>query len=650
MGLLCVSAPSLAQDYAWDQSTPRWLESADEKQKVIQALQAIDKGQWTKAKKLVVAAQDPLLERLYYWFYYTKGRNDVQFERVSAFVKQNPDWPKRGLLIFEAEKAMSDRLSAWDIIEWFTEHEPRTADGMALYLRALDAIGLRHRKKDVFREWWATTLLATETQTEFLNKYGRLLDTDTNARRLDLLLQHDYYTNARNLAATMQNGYATLIEARIALATNTPGVDALIGKVPARLMRDPGLTLDRIKWRREHDDDFGAMELLHYASSDNRITNQYEWWHERHVIIRRLIEKKQYESAYVLASRHIQTDGFGFAQAEFLCGWLSLRFLNKPDQAFVHFERLYKNVSMPISLSRGAYWTGRASQAMGRKDVATQWYRIAARYETTFYGQRALDILQQKPSIKDPVMQPIDPRSAAQFYSRDMVQIAMILHEAGLREETTDFLDALIVQISDHKELDLLARLSVRFNHLHNAIRLSKRAMGKTNLPVTYAYPTILSKVSRLNMDIDWGLVHALIRQESEFNHTAQSPAGARGLMQLMPSTAAGVARKHSMKYSKAWLTQRPEYNVSLGAYYIREMLDRFDQSAPLAIASYNAGPGRVSRWLREIGDPRTSQIDMIDWIEMIPIYETRNYVQRVMEGWYVYQHMFNDMGQCRTC
>ena len=612
---------------------------------LIKALNAIEKNQWNQAEKLIASTRNPLAERLYYWFYYTKNTHgrDIQFARISSFILQNPDWPKQGTLLFQAERAMTEQLGMWDRIEWFHKFPPRTADGLALYMEALDRHNLKAKKRDMFRIWWGETLLGTQTQKDFIRKYRYLMDDESNLARFNLLLKNDYYTNARNLAQIMGRGYRAVAEARIALARKEDGVDALIANIPPELRDDIGLTYERIRWRRKSGDDFGAMKMFHYMQDETPTHFEEALWHERHILIRRLIEKKQHESAYLLAVRHKQTEGLSFAQAEFLCGWLALRFVNKPQDAAAHFERLYRGVSSQVSKARAAYWAGRAYHAMGDKEKTRAWYEEAARYETRFYGQRALDTLKRKPTFQNNIHG--DTLSVkAQFYNRDMVQIAILLHEAGMRKETSAFLGALTESLTDHGELTLLAELSVQFNHLHNAIRLSKKAMRNTPLPISYAYPTLLRKMHDLNITVDWGLVHAIIRQESEFNFTAQSHAGALGLMQLMPGTASDMARKLKRKHSKSLLTRSPNHNILLGSAYMREMLDMFDGSAPLAIAAYNAGPGRVRRWLGEIGDPRTNEIEMLDWLESIPIYETRNYVQRVMESWYVYQYMFKDL------
>ena len=132
--------------------------------------------------------------------------------------------------------------------------------------------------------------------------------------------------------------------------------------------------------------------------------------------------------------------------------------------------------------------------------------------------------------------------------------------------------------------------------------------------------------------------VLALIRQESAFRVNAVSPAGARGLMQLMPRTAKNVAKSVKLRYSRSRLTRDPNYNMTLGQTYLAELLKHQKNSYVLALVSYNAGPSRARRWIKDHGDLRNKEVDAIDWIEMIPFDETRNYVQRVMENLHVYR------------
>lgn len=603
-----------------------------------QALLAVKKDQWDRGERLIAQADNPLATKLYQWLYFThRDSAVVRFDSLATFMRTNPEWPLQGRMRRVAERAMPPGLSDEAVIVWFRQFPPRSAAAMIRYLDALeDAAGQTARIEAILAPWWEDALLTPDEQSYFLKHYAAYMTRAMHQKRFDQMLFHDHYTNARVLARIMGGGYPALAEARIGLAEDKSNLDRLIAAVPGDLKNDPGLQYERLHWRRVHDYDYRAIEILHRPPSAERIGNLAAWWRERHIIARRLIESKQYNSVYLLVSKHQQKDGLGFAQAEFLSGWLALRFLDEPWRAFEHFERLYNNTKTPISRARGAYWAGRASEALGHKEIAQQWYRAAARHQTAFYGQVALAALDEEYVPPQQLPPAGTPGGKLAFEHQEMVQAARLLSNAGLRRETTDFLNALAEAAQTPEEYLYVADLARELKHYHNGIRLAKEGLQKNIFLMDHAYPTMLSRMH--NVDTEWALVHALIRQESAFDYEAVSPAGARGLMQLMPATARDIAQKKGLRHSTDWLTRNPDYNIRLGSYYIQQMLDYYDGSYPLAVAAYNGGPGRVDRWLKEIGDPRKGEIEMPDWIESIPVYETRNYVQRVLEGVYVYR------------
>lgn len=618
--------------------------SANDRAQTLQALKSIKRGQWTQAEKQIAATRDPLAMKIYYWLAYTKDHGDISFARITRFMDQVPDWPGQKNMRLAAEKALAKGAVNRDVVDWFGKYEPLTTDGVETYLDALQAEGLDTKAQAVARLWWQDALTSPGQQDRFLRKYGKYLNEDAHRRRLDKLLFREHFTNARAVAQILGRGYPALTEARIALAADHNGVDGRIASVPAHLARDPGLLYERLRWRRRHDMNFQAMEMLHNPPPAGKITNLPDWWKERHIIARRLMEEKKYESAYLLVSAHQQEEGLGFAQAEFLAGFLALRFLDKPWRAFEHFEALYHRTETPVSRSRGAYWAGRASEALGHHGIAQQWYHVAARYQTAYYGQLALYELDE--DYKPPQQLPPKRELAAQnaFNRSEMVQVTRLLHKAGFRTETSQFLNALADKTIVPEDYVLVADLAVELDHYHNAVRIAKKGLQKNIMMMDFAYPSMLARMK--GIPVEWAMVHAVIRQESSFDYDAQSPAGARGLMQLMPATAAEVARKNGWSHRTEWLTSRPDHNIRLGSTYLKQMVERYDGSYALALAAYNGGPGRVDRWLREIGDPRKGEIDMLDWVELIPVYETRNYVQRVMEGAYVYRIKMKDVQQ----
>jgi len=638
--MLCaISGIPLASAQAVDdtQDRPSVSMTKENRQLIVQGLQAAKQGRWSDAKRLITQSHDQAAMATYEWLNFTRAETEqVDFDRISDFIRDNPNFPRQSALKELAERSMPPTLSESETIAWFDKYQPQTAKGMSRYLQALINQGHTIRAEARLNEWWPKASLNNEEQATFLSRYGNMLTDNAQVARFNTVLFRKQYTNGRALAKRIGKGYPSLAEARIALAEGGPGIDGLVKAVPAHLQDDPGFMLERLRWRRKNNMDFGAIEILQNMPAPEQIPNLGEWWKERNIMARRLIDKKDYRTAYLVVSKHGLKEGADFAAAEFMAGWLALRFNKQADKAFGHFEALYNGTATPISKSRGAYWAGKASTALRRDDIAKQWYQAAARYQTAFYGQMAIGELSS--DARPPQQVPPERTLGAEsrFYNKNIVKAAKLLHQAGYWRETTEFLDAMSNDIKDPEEYILIADLAESLEHYHNAVRIGKKGLEKNIMMVDHAFPTILPRMR--NVEQEWALVHGLIRQESQFDPQAMSPVGARGYMQLMPATAKEVARKKGIAHQTDWLITRPDHNIELGETYLGQLLRRYDGSYPLALAAYNGGMGNVDKWIARFGDPRTGQIDMIDWVELIPFDETRNYVQRVMESTYIYR------------
>lgn len=602
----------------------------------INMLSAIDQGKWDTARKLAAQTNDPLASKLYQWFILNNNQTPENYIRLVQFIRYNPAWPKSGALRMKAERNMPENLPAPDVIAWFDDYPPVTKSGTVLYINALLSRGKKAKATHMIQSWWGEKPMSRAEQQDFYRRYASHLNQKSHMRRFDMLLLSGAYTNARAIANVLGGGYPALAEARIALHSKKGDVNTLINAVPRNLQNDPGLLYERLKWRRQNNMDVGAMEILHTAPPMSGVANASEWWRERHIIIRRLLENKQYESAYLLARNHKQEGGFPYAQAEFIAGWLALNFLNKPTDALLHFEALRAKVETPISVARAAYWSGLAAKKMGAVPLSQKWFNQAAQYQTVFYGQLAgaeLGIKGTLPNAAPPVISLSEKNI---FEQNDLIRAARLLHAARMDEEAGLFIAAFINQDKTAKRYRFAAELSSDLKMYERAVRTAKDATAKGLFLTAQSYPVITEQLR--GIPVEWALIHGLIRQESMFDINARSPVGARGLMQLMPATATETARKIGIPHNQSWLTQRPAHNIKLGSTYMQKMLNRYNGYYPMAIAAYNAGPTRVDRWIVTFGDPRKGEIAHIDWMELIPIYETRNYVQRVMETIYVYR------------
>lgn len=603
---------------------------------IVQGLKAIKQNRWDEGRALISGARDPFASKLFFWLYFQKGKaDDTDYTTLVQFIRKNPDWPGMKKLLLQAENKMPDVLSLSESMTWFHDYPPMTSRGLGIYLDALILTGKEQEVRNILFDWWTSNTVSRDAQKDIYSKYGRFLTREAHRKRFDMLLFEGHYTSARAMANLLGEGYLELAEARIAIAEQKPDINALIAEVPRNLLNDPGLLYERLKYRRENDLDEEAIQILRRQPDLKMISNPDDWWKERHIIIRRLIEENQFKKAYQLAAAHGQLEGLSFAQAEWIAGWLSLRFLRDPLTAYKHFEHLYKGVDSPISLSRAAYWAGRAAESLRQPEPATEWYALAAKYQTTFYGQTAGAELGKQQALDYAAPPQLTPVDKQEFNRSDLIRAARAFSEAGMRSEASQFLQAFVKSKPDAKHYFFAAETASKFKDYTDVIKIAKEATKEGLFLTAQSFPIIPDQMK--NVPIDWALVHAIIRQESQFDLEARSPVGAMGLMQLMPGTASDTAKKLGVASQPGLLTTSASYNIMLGSEYLRQMLVRFGGSYPMAIAAYNAGPGRVDKWIKTYGDPRVGEVDMIDWIELIPIYETRNYVHRVMEGVYVY-------------
>lgn len=625
----------------------------DQDREIAAALSSMKDRKWRDARIKIAAIDDPLAAQLHQWMVFQspdamKDQSHDDFSALKEFIRGHKDWPLLDRLKASAEENIPSNLPGSVVIDWFNDYPPATTEGVDRYVGALIGAGQKEKAALVLDEWWSKALIPREDQKKIYRKYKDMIGRQANLRRLDALLLNKNYSNARAIAAVLGENYERLAEARIGLAENSGNVQALVAAVPKHLRDDAGLMYERLRWRRGRDMNDGMVEIFNEPPDISDIQNPEAWWRERHILIRRYIETKDFRKAYALAKSHIQTTGFSYSQAEWMSGWLALRFLNMPAAALKHFQAFYDFVERPISRARGAYWIAKAYQSMGNGEEFERWMGIAAQTQTVFYGQLAALELSMDKKITGAPPPVLSAQDQSVMRRDELIRAALILHRAGFEFESKRFIDAYVGSKKTPQAYKFAAELAAELKYYDQAVKIAKAASYEGMFLTAQAYPVINDLLARAThgLNVEWALIHALIRQESLFDREAKSSAGARGLMQLMPATARITAKKMGMGYELSYLTQKPEYNIRLGASYIGELLDRYDRSYPLAIAAYNAGPGRVDRWLKENGDPRKREISFVDWIEMIPIYETRNYVQRVTEGLYIYRLRLRELSR----
>jgi len=600
-----------------------------------EALHATETNEWPRALRLMSGIDDPLANKLFHWLVLVEDKGGANFDVLSTFIIDNPDWPRIKELQELAEAKLTDSADKDVTLALFSEFEPVSTRGRVRLAESLFASGdTTEAVQQVGRAWIYGDFSAKE-ETSFLKRHGHHLRPGDHSARLEQLLWDRQWRSAKRMLERVSGPYAKLGKARLALQTQSPGVDRAVRAVPSELADDPGLLFDRTRWRRLKRKHEAAKELL--LDPPDRLVRAERWWYERVYHLRRSIEARKFDEAYRLASRHGQLVGGDYAEAEWLAGWLALRFVKRPKSAFRHFVRLYDRVTPPVRQARAAYWAGRAAASLHDDAGAVAWYRRAATHSTSYYGQLAIAELGDGIDTALPP-EPTENERAA-FESNELSAVARMLIAVGDQRYLDHFLKELAENAETAQEIGMIAEYANAAGRPTLLARLGRSAAfdGKVHEQTAFPIPDIDGLLTP-TADVDPALLLSIARQESMFRSDAKSPAGARGLMQLIPSTARIVAKRTNTLYDPDRLTADHDYNAFLGGHYIQKLIERFDGSVPLALVGYNAGPLRVKRWLERHGDPRIGdRYDLIDWIELIPFDETRNYVQRVLEGHEVY-------------
>ncbi len=561
--------------------------------------------------------------KLMMWIALQAGAGNYTFQEITSFIKANPNWPNQSVLKRSAEQSITARTPAQTLVAWFQVNSPLTTAGVMAYGNALKSLNKSKELKAFVKIAWVENSFSKTKQKEFLKKFGDLLTQADHVHRLESLLWAHNTDQVQRLMPLIGSDHKKLAEARLAFKA---------GKkrgVPKKFENHEGSLYDQARSLRKQGRYDEATRLIHKANHSSE--NATNWWQECHYIARELIEDKRYKDAFNLITKHKLTSGEGFAAAEWTAGWLSLRFLNAPTTALKHFKNLYDNVKSPISLSRAAYWLGRTYETLGKNQEAAEWYKNASQYRTTYYGQLSAAKLQLAPY---PVLTHHDATTSnPKVLEHELAQALNLLASIGkpAHQWTRPFAIKLAQEFEHERDKHTLVSFVSEILP-HETVWVTRTAGSEKHLELAQGYPYLKGLPKGADLP-EHALSHAIAYQESRFDPYAISSAGARGLMQMMPQTAQITAKKIGVKHQKSQLTSDPKHNVMLGSHHLGHMLERFDNSYILAIAAYNAGHTPVERWLTTFGDPRTGEIDIVDWVELIPYKETRNYVQRVLEN-----------------
>ncbi|HEY8947266.1 MAG TPA: lytic transglycosylase domain-containing protein [Rhizomicrobium sp.] len=620
--------------------------SASDHDIYLRAFDAADRGDWIGAKGLAAQGHDAAANKLIQWRYLLDKNSGATFPEISGFILNNPDWPSRDTLYARAEKAISPNTAPQSVVAFFGSRDPVTGLGKVRLGEALIATGNATRGKTLIQQGWIEGSFDPNDEADIIARHGDIFTPDIDAQRVNRLLLRNEVTAARRELSRLSSDQQQIAQVRLQLkADPAAGLRAADG---ISASNDPGLLFDKVRaFRRQNDLDEAADLVQRGPSRALAAMAPSAWWAECAVASRNSLQVKNYRAAYTFAaSCGVSPDNSTeYSEAQFLAGWIALRYLNQPSTALTHFHALAKAVGRPISKARAYYWIGRAWEASGDTANAATAYHTASLIPETFYGQLALAKIDSTPHISL-AETPAETANAA--YEGDKLSSAIrVLADLGQLSLLRIFAvqDATIYPEAGHVKA-LCADL-VRMGFRDIAVRVAKQASYNGVYFWNYLYPTVTVPTYRGNgIAPDQFYVHGIIRQETEFDPSAVSGPGARGLMQVMPSSGRIAASQAGLDFRPNDLTADTTYNMQLGMTELGNRISDFGGSLVLAAAAYNAGPGNVNKWLDTYGDPRSPTTDPIDWIESIPFSETRNYVQRVLDNMEVYRVRLGGSGQ----
>jgi len=582
---------------------------------------------------------DEVERRTIQWasIYFHAGK--VDSDSIRRFAADAPDFAVGSVFQTRLEQALAKAQPApAEVIDALGGATPRTIDGQIMLAVAYLAQGETDRATSMAKSIWIDNFLAVEQEAEVMEKLGSLLDREAHWARAMHLMMHDRARGSERLIPHLNAEQTSLVVARAAVSRNDANAKSLLDSVDASMHGNPVYIFSRAQRARQFELWQSAVDWL--AKAPDVVPDAEEWWYERRMLVRQLLDIGQPGLAYRAAADYDEGPEGRLVEAHFHAGWIALSFLKDAASAKRHFTAMAELSTLPDSVTQANYWLARANAALGDTEAARIALEKAARHGTVYYGQLARDQLGLGGVDIRPL--PQISRDEALFGSNAIVRAVRLLAANGQASKAAPLLRSLGNSLTEGGDLLLAAQLAQEIGAHHLAISIATSADQKGTPLDLYSFPKS-GLAADLQLAADRAAVYAITRQESMFQIDALSSAGARGLMQLMPGTARDVARKVGVDYSANRLVSDAAYNTLLGSTYLAAQLDRYDGSLVLAAAAYNAGPGNADKWIRAYGDPRAANVDPVIWVELIPFQETRTYVKRVLGNYLVYRERLGD-------
>ena len=608
----------------------------DALENVIELVRKRKSGDATQAQATI---SDPVARKLAEWLILRSDDNGASVERYRTFISANPSWPSQTFLRRRLEAALwDDKRDDAAVWSWFENESPVSAKGKFALARAMIGRGDRANAERLARDAWRRDGMSEDTETAALDLFGALLNAGDHKARMDMMLYGTEQEAAGMRAAKrLGAGHLALAKARIAATKKGSNLRALLDAVPRELHGDPGYIFARIQLLRREEKFAEAAQLMLGAPKDpGRLHNLDEWWIERRLLARKMLDVGEHRNAYLIArDAALPSRDIYKTEQEFTAGWIALRFLKDPAVAAQHFARIGVGSVNPTALARAGYWQGRAAEAAGRTQEARAAFGRAAEQSTSYYGQLA------RAKLGLPQLELNGVPRGRGSERLEIVRAVQLLYELGEREIAIPIFGDM-GENGDPDALAGLGELTARYTDARGMLLLGKAALNR-GLPFDhYAYPVNgIPPFKQIGPDVEQSVVYSIARQESAFNPAVVSPAQAYGLMQVTPDAGRYVAKRAGVSFDLNRMKTDPVYNAVMGAAELGGLLEDYRGSYILTFAGYNAGRGSVKKWIERYGDPRDPKVDAVDWVEQIPFSETRNYVQRIMENLQVYRARF---------
>ncbi len=605
----------------------------------------ISQKKWSTVFALLKKVKNNDFKNLVSWIYLKEKSNKASFDDYIKFIDRNPNYPRINRLKYLAEHKINLKTTSPNtVIGWFVSNPPLSGFGKIKLGEAYIIKGNKSEGAELIKDGWITAALSSKDLRYLNKKYKNILNSSDHINRASYMAWENKRWDLKRILRYLPQDYRALYNARQIVMSSSYGVDKAIADVPARFKNDIGLNYDRLKWRRRRGRLDSSLEIINKIPNNEIALIKPElWWKERAIISRSLIYKKRYQEAYSVAKNHSMNEGPEYAEAEWMSGWISLSFLNDPNNALKHFKNFYANVGYPISLARGAYWIGLSYEKLGNDNLSRKFFEEGSKFMTTYYGQLSFQKIKPFEEFELIDDTKYSKEFEKEFSENNLTKHVILLSELNKTKYSKDIIKHLAqMNINEGSEV-LSAKLATSIGRYDYAIQVSKKASYEKRFYNKFNYPIINTPRTLKGRSMpSQEIILAITRQESEFDPKANSYAGAKGMMQLMTYTAKLVAKQMDITYSKKKLTSDPEYNINLGTFYFNSLLNDYAEVYPFAIAAYNAGPKRVRYWRKINGDPSKNKIDFVNWIELIKFEETRNYVQRVLENMNVYKFMIS--------